>query len=145
MSQFILIAVIERILKDMFKKYVSLALVGLLLNLTFYSTAMANTEKNAKFAEKIKASIAKLGIGKESRVKVKLRDKTKINGYISEITEDSFTVVNEKTNSVTKIPYSQVKQVKGSNLSLGVRIAIVFAVFIAIGVLFALVNPDGEF
>ena len=80
----------------MFRKYVSLTLVGLLLNLTFYSTAMANTEKDAKFAEKVKANINKLGTGKDAKVEIKLKDGTKLKGYVSEVKDSGFVLTNQK-------------------------------------------------
>ena len=103
----------------MFRKYVSLTLVGLLLNLTFYSTAMANTEKDAKFAEKVKANINKLGTGKDAKVEIKLKDGTKLKGYVSEVKDSGFVLTNEDTGISNEIPYLQVKQVKGQNLSAG--------------------------
>lgn len=130
-----------RELNDSFRKYISLALVGLLLNLTFYSTAMANPESDAKFAEKVKANIAKLGVGSDAKIKVKLKDGTKLKGYVSEIKDTSFIVMNENTGTSSEVPYPQVKQVKGNNLSTGIRIAIAFGVLIAIAVVIALVNP----
>jgi len=103
----------------MFRKYVSLALIGLLLNLTFYSTAMADTEKDAKFAEKVKANIAKLGTGKVAKVEIKLKDGTKMKGYVSEAKVSSFVLTSEDNGMSKEIPYLQVKQVKGQNLSTG--------------------------
>src|SRR4029453_11307954 len=38
-------------------------------------------EKEAQWTEKVKAGIAQLGVGKEARVKVKLRDGEKLSGY----------------------------------------------------------------
>lgn len=107
-------------------KGLSLALVCLLINLACIVSVRAATraEKEARFAEKVKAGIAKLGTGPEARVKVKLRDKTKLDGYISETGEDFFVVVNAKTGIATTVAYPQVKQVKGNNLSAGVQIAI---------------------
>ena len=64
----------------MFRKYITLILVGLLLNLTFYSSASATTEKDTKFAEKVKANIAKLGTGRNAKVKIKLKDGTRLRG-----------------------------------------------------------------
>ncbi len=89
-------------------------LIGLILNLAFYSTARANPnlEKEAKFALKVKTAITKLGVGRDARIEVKLRDKTKVKGYVDEARENSFVVVDEKTNTSTEIPYSQAKQVK---------------------------------
>ena len=121
----------------MFKKIPSLALIALVLNLAFYSTAVANNGKNAELVAKVKAGITKLGAGTQTSVKVKLHDKTIVKGYVSEIDEDSFSVVNKKTLSVTKIPYSGVKQISGKNnlsgktiIAIGILIAIIAAIAI---------------
>jgi preprotein translocase subunit SecF len=113
-------------------------MIGLVLNLAFlHSTASANSTEQ-QFAARVKTEIAKLGTGRDARVKVKLKDKTKAAGYVSEISEDSFTFVNEKNDSVTKIQYQQVKQEKGNNLSKGATIAITIGVLVAIGILFGI-------
>ena len=72
----------------------------------------------------MKKGISKLGTGAEARIEVKLRDKTKLKGYVGEAGEDSFVVVDEKTGAASTVTYSQVKQVKGNNLSQGAEIAI---------------------
>jgi hypothetical protein len=110
----------------MFKKLLSLALVTVLVHTVSAAPCLAgtNAEKEARFAEKVKANIMKLGTGPDARVHVKLRDKTKLEGYISEAGTDSFVVMNSKTNVATTVLYPQVKSVKGNNLSTGVWIAI---------------------
>ncbi len=110
----------------MFEKVLSVALVGLLLNVTGVSLAHARSkeEKETRFAEKVKEGISKLGTGAAARIEVKLRDKTKLKGYVSEAGEDSFVIVDEKTGATSTVAYSQVKQVKGNNLSKGAKIAI---------------------
>ena len=110
----------------MFKKYLTLTLTFLILNLSLSSVAFAETksEKEAKFAQKVKAQIAKLGSGTEAKVEVKLKDGTKLKGYVSNIGEESFSVTNDKTGAVSEIPYPQAKQVKGNNLATGWKIAI---------------------
>jgi hypothetical protein len=125
----------------MIKNVALYMLIGLLLNLSFFhSTAIAGSK--ADKTAKIKASIIKLGVGKESKVEVKLFNKTKIIGYISEITEDSFTVMNEQENSKTEVPYPQVKQVKGNNFSKGVTIAIVAGIILVIAAIVGATSPD---
>ncbi|MCI0488374.1 MAG: hypothetical protein L0229_17430 [Blastocatellia bacterium] len=121
----------------MCKKFFSLTLACLLFytGAGFHSAyAKSNPEKQARLAEKIKVGIFKLGIGKESRVAVRLRDKTKLAGYISEIKEDSFVLTDLKTGTSTAIDYSDVTQVKGNSLSKGAKIAIwagiAFAIFL---------------
>lgn len=110
----------------MFKKVLSLVLVGFLLNVTGVSAAHAGSKegKETRFAEKVKEGISKLGTGAEARIEVKLRDKTKLKGYVGEAGEDSFLIVDEKTGATSTVTYSQVKQVKGHNLSKGAEIAI---------------------
>lgn len=110
----------------MFKKVLPLVLVGFLLNVIGVSFAYAGSkeEKETRFAEKVKEGISKLGTGAEARIEVKLRDKTKLKGYVSEAGEDSFVIVDEKTGATSTVTYPQVKQVKGHNLSKGAKIAI---------------------
>lgn len=110
----------------MFKKLLCLALVALLMNLAGMRLAYADSkeEKQARLAEKVKASVLKLGTGEAARVKVKLRDKTKLEGYVSAADAEGFTVTNPKTGMATAVAYPQVKSVKGNNLSTGAKIAI---------------------
>lgn len=109
----------------MFKKLVALSLVAILINLAGMTTAYAASkeEKQARFAVKVKENVMKLGTGEAARVKIKLRDKSKLEGYISAADEDSFTVT-DSTGKATTVPYPQVKSVKGNNLSSGAKIAI---------------------
>lgn len=111
----------------MFKKLVSLSLVALLINVAGVTTAAyaaSKEEKQARFAEKVKASVLKFGTGESARVKIKLRDNTKLAGYISASDGERFTVIDAKTGASTTIAYPQVKSVKGHNLSTGAKIAI---------------------
>jgi hypothetical protein len=110
----------------MFKKLLSLALAALLINLAGMAPAYAASreEKEARFSEKVKASVLKFGTGEAARVKIKLRDKTKLAGYVSAADGDGFTVIDSKTGMATTIAYPQVKSVQGNNLSTGAKIAI---------------------
>jgi hypothetical protein len=73
----------------MFRTLVTVLLVALTINLAGVRLAYADSreEKQARFAEMIKANLLKLGTGESARVKVKLRDQTKLEGYISEAGE----------------------------------------------------------
>jgi len=110
----------------MFRKVLSFVLVGFLLSVAGVSVAYAGSkeDKETRFAEKVKEGIGKLGTGADARIEVKLRDKTKLKGYVSEAGEDSFVIVDEKTNATSRVAYSQVKQVKGKNLSTAAEIAL---------------------
>ena len=126
----------------MLKQVLSLMLVALLLHVGSAAPVLAKSkaEKEALFAEKVKASILKLGTGESARVQIKLRDKTKLAGYISEAGADSFVVKDGKTGVATVVPYPQVKQVKGNNLSTGAKIAIGVGIVVAVLVIVALAN-----
>ncbi|HEX7176874.1 MAG TPA: hypothetical protein VF240_16555 [Pyrinomonadaceae bacterium] len=110
----------------MTRKILSLVLVALLMNLVAVPHAYAGTkeEKQARLAAKVKANILKLGTGEASRVKVVLRDKTKMEGYVSAAGDETFTVTDPKTGAATAVAYPQVRSVKGNNLSTGAKIAI---------------------
>ena len=110
----------------MLKRLLSLVLIGSIIMVAGGTSALA-AEANAKEAasiEKVKAAIAKLGTGPSAQVKITLRDKNKLKGYIKEANEDHFVLVDEKTGASTEIAYPQVKQVKGHNLSTGAKVAI---------------------
>lgn len=123
----------------MFKKYLTLFITIFVINLSLGASVFAkgSSDKEAEFAEKVKANITKLGTGIDAKVKLKLKDGTKLKGYISQINADSFVVVNEKSGATTQVSYSKAKQVKGNNLSTGVKVAI------AIGVIFVVVLVIG--
>ena len=110
----------------MFKRILAVALAALLVNLVAVRATSAATEaeKQAKFAGKVKAAVLKLGTGESARVRVVLRDKTKLEGYVSQAGDESFVVTNFKTGATTAVAYPQVKGVAGNNLSTGAKIAI---------------------
>ena len=119
----------------MYMKITALVLAAFLLNLTCPSRALA---KNSP--EKVKTEIAKLGTGPNARVEIKLRDKTKLKGYISEAGDQSFTIVDKKTGSTTTVTYAQIKQVKGNNLSTGAAIAIGIGIGVGVIILLAFIG-----
>ena len=126
----------------MLKKILSMTIVMLVMNWAIAPSVFASDtpEKEAKFAEKVKAEISKIGSGPDAKVRVKLKDGTKLEGYVSEIKADSFTVVDKKSGNATSVPYPNVKQVKGNNLSDGVVIALVFVALIGVTIIGAVVK-----
>lgn len=118
----------------MFKINHALMLIGALI-LSMSAASMtpgkSKEEKTAEFAGKVKAGITRLGVGPDARVMVKLRDKTKLNGYVSQIGDESFVVADVRTGVTTEVQYPDVARVKGNNLSTGATIAI--AVGLAVG------------
>lgn len=129
----------------MSKKMLSLALASLLIHCVGFAPARAATkeEKQERFTEKVKAGIAKLGTGEAARVRVKLRDKKKLEGYIAEAGDADFVVVNTKTGAATRVAYPQVKQAQGNNLSTGAKIAIGLGAAVAILVILLVLENYG--
>lgn len=101
----------------MFRKPLSLWLALLLTGAISTAPALAHsqTEQQATQAQKIKARVAKAGTGKRAAVTVKLKDETKLKGYIGEIAQDHFSLVDPKAGTVTQVPYDQVQQIKNDN------------------------------
>ncbi len=109
----------------MYKQLLTLVLVFLLTHASAAPVcADSQADKDARLAAKVRTQILKLGTGEAARVNLKLRDKTKLKGYVSAASADSFTVIDRKTGAATVVSYPQVKQIKGHNLSTGVKIAI---------------------
>ena len=108
----------------MLKKICSVALAALLLQAAAApALARSAAEKESKRVETVRAKLSKLGTGEDARVRVELRDKTKLEGYISEAGPESFVVVN-KAGVATTVAYPQVAKAKGNNLSTGAKIGI---------------------
>jgi hypothetical protein len=105
--------------------------------------ASSNSDKDASLAQKIKTGISKLGVGQSSRVSLKLRDKTRVAGYISEVGDESFEVINPESGARTTVAYPDVVQVKGNNLS--TRTKVIIGVAIAVGVAITLYLVRGAF
>ena len=101
----------------MFKNLLSVALGVLLLGMTtpVPSSAQSPREKEPQQADIIKARVTRLGMGRQARVEVKLKDNTKLKGYIGQIAEDKFALIDPKHGTVTPIPYDQVQQIKNTN------------------------------
>jgi len=128
----------------MLKKVLSLALAALLINAAGASPVFASSkaEKEARFIEKVRAGIGGLGTGTEARIEVKLRDRRKLKGYVGEAGAESFVVVDAKTGAATTVPYSQVGQVRGNNLSTDVQLAIGVGMLVALIILVVALIPD---
>ena len=109
----------------MFKRiFVSILSVMLLASSFGMQSVWAQTT-DAEFAARARAKVASLGVGRNVRVEVKLRDKTTLKGYISAAEQDSFTVADSKTGSTSTVLYAEVSEVKKSNGGLSTKIWII--------------------
>jgi hypothetical protein len=108
--------------------------------------AEADSAKREQFASRVRTEVARLGTGSDARVEVRLRDKTKLVGFISDVQSDTFAVTNLKTGATTQVPYADVAKVRGNNLSTGAKIAIGVAIGVGCVLLLAaiLLHSGGD-
>ena len=120
----------------MLKKNCCLLLAAFMLQAALVrpAAAKADAKKEAERAEKVRAEMSKLGTGADARVKVELRDKTKLEGFVSEAGAEHFAVT-DKSGTTTRVSYEQVRKVRGHNLSTGAKVGIGVAVGAAVTLL----------
>src|SRR5258708_19120213 len=107
------------------RKIFSIVLVAVLANLVCTpSNFPAQNKKKETLAEKVKAGIATLGTDANAQISVTLNDGRRIKGYISEVHDEDFVVVNPAAASPNTVSYVDVKDVKGKNLSTGRSISL---------------------
>ncbi len=133
-------AEIREVKKEISMKHFTFLLVAVFV-FNSVAVAQATQTQEASQAAKVKAEVQKRGVGEKSRVKVRLRNKAEVKGYISKIEDASFDVTDKNTGRATTIPYADVGKVQGSGLSKGAKIGIIVgaavvivAVVIAVGV-----------
>jgi hypothetical protein len=108
----------------MFKKICSVVLSALLLQaVAVPAFAATSAEKEAGRAEKVRTQLARLGTGSDALIKLELRDKTKLEGYVSAAGAVTFAVT-DRAGKTTTVGYGQVGKARGHNLSTGAKIGI---------------------
>jgi hypothetical protein len=103
----------------MLSQYLPLILAVLLIYTVSAEPVFAQSAagQQARLAEQVKQNIQRLGVGQEARVRVKLHDRTVLVGYVSQVEADSFTLIDLRIGAPTTVPYAQVRQISGGNLS----------------------------
>jgi hypothetical protein len=131
--------------KRLFKKTLIIAICATLIAASGIRPAYAAEKKNKedRMAEKVRSGVQKLGVGQDARIELKLRDKTKLAGYVSQSNDDNFTVTDIKTGSSTVVSYPDVTKVQGHNLS--TRTKVIIGVAIAVAVAIVLYSVKGAF
>jgi len=117
----------------MFKKCLSLVFIGLLMFAANLQIISAQTNLGNS-VEKVKTAVVRRSTGEKSKVVVKMKDGTKIKGYISQTEEDSFDLTDSKTKQTTAVAYRDVAQVKKQGLSKGAKIALGIGIAAAVTV-----------
>jgi hypothetical protein len=92
----------------------------------------ARAQQQIDQTAKVKAEVLKRLNKKEEHVKVRLRNGTEVRGYITQTSDNGFTLSNEKTKTGTDIAYADVQRVEGRGMSKTKKIAIAVGVGVAI-------------
>lgn len=127
----------------MFRRTFAIMLSGILLVTAFgFQPALAQTGNDTQAVEKVRARVQKIGVGRNARVEVKLRDNTQLKGYISAAEQDSFTVIDSKTGSTRTVSYAESSSVKKAGSGLSAKTWIILgAAVVGTAVTWVLVKP----
>ncbi|MCA1633965.1 MAG: hypothetical protein LC802_09670 [Acidobacteria bacterium] len=79
------------------------------------------TVLSAQQAAEARAKVLRMGVGSKARVEVRLRDDSKLKGYVSAASDDSFTVTDSKTGASQAVSYAEVAEMKKSGGGLSTR------------------------
>jgi hypothetical protein len=120
------------------RSFVALSLLfGLVCHTPLKASSNPQQEEEAKAAAKVKYALIEIGTGPKARVEIKLRDKTKLKGYVSDLDDDHFTLTEDRTGASVQVAYAQVQKVKSKrhfHLSdRGLAIVVLAGLFAAIG------------
>jgi len=106
-------------------------LLASVLFIASISTPVAAQKNNSEgtTVDKVRAKVAKIGVGEKAKATVILKDGTKKKGYIGQAGSDDFVLRDRKTDSPTTISYTDVSKVESNkghstarNLGLGIGI-----------------------
>jgi hypothetical protein len=102
------------------RKVLSVVLMGLLVTAGCGGAlAQSSRQAEARALEKVKAKVARLGVGEKARAQIKLRSGQKIKGYLSSAGQNDFTLTELKSGATTTVAYADVVEVKKPGLSRG--------------------------
>lgn len=112
------------------KTYLTCLLASVLFVTSVSMPVVAQQNKlEGTTVDKIRAKVAKLGIGEKAKATVTLKDGIKKKGYIGHAGSDDFVLRDQKTDSPTTINYSDVSKVESNsghstarNLGIGIGI-----------------------
>lgn len=94
-------------------------MLGAALVLAASGAQAAFAKPGVDAVEEVRTKVARLGVGEKARVEVRLRDETKLKGYVSRAGDQSFDLAEEKTGVRVEVAYADVAQVskRGGGMS----------------------------
>lgn len=132
----------------MAKRTLAILLSGILIaTVVSVHPTSAQTTQSPQGAEAARVGVERLGVGKQAKTEITLRDNRKVKGYISTSGADSFTIVDQKTGAPQTIAYADVANVKkahhGMKTSSWIIIAGVAAAAVIVGIIVKPAFCDG--
>ena len=125
-------------MKTLVSMFIAVVLVGATVSqpvIAFQSKSQVPT------VEAVKSKIARQGIGAKAKVTIRLKNGTKVKGYVAQAEENDFVIRNRKSDAPTTIRYEDVLKVEENrghstarNIAIGVAVG-VGAVLAVIGIL----------
>lgn len=104
----------------MLKKNISIMLLVVITALSF-SSPLSTYAQSSTDQAKIRSKVQALGVNPDKKVEVKLRDTTKIKGYITSVDQDTFAISNNVTGTSETIAYRDVVDIKKSGGGLSTK------------------------
>lgn len=127
----------------MLKTLMSLFVAVVLLFAAVPRTAIAQSGTQVPTVEAVKSKIARIGVGAKAKATIRMKNGTKVKGYVAQAGEDDFVMRDRKTDAPTTIRYDEVLKVEDNkghstarNIGIGVAVG-VGAVLAVIGILIA--------
>lgn len=124
----------------MLKTHLSFLVAVMLLLVTVPHPAVAGqTSNQAPTVEAVKSKIARLGIGAKAKATIRLKNGTKVKGYVAQAGEDDFVIRDRKTDAPTTIRYADVLKVeenRGHSTARNVAIGVAAGVGAVLAVIF---------
>jgi len=62
--------------------------------------------------QQIRSKVTEIGTGRDAKIEVTMRDRTKLKGYVDIVTTDSVSVVDSKTGSSQTVDFANVAKVR---------------------------------
>ena len=123
----------------MLKTHLSFLVAVLLLLVAVPQPTIAKTSTQAPTVEAIKSKVARIGVGAKAKATIRMKNGTKVKGYIAQVQEDDFVIRDRKTDAPTTIRYVDVLKVeenRGHSTARNVAIGVAAGVGAVLAVIF---------
>jgi hypothetical protein len=127
------------LIKKQLAVLISIALLAITLTVPGATSAQTTTDSPA--VQKTRLDVQKLGVNRGKKVEVKLRDNTRVKGYITSVDQDTFSVSDFKSGDAQTLSYAEVSSVKKAG-GASIKPWLIFgAVAAGVGITWAIVKP----